>query len=78
MPQALAVVVLQYCCAACGGPITATLRCEGDFEQLTAPPEVPLGCPHCGEVNDVTFDGEGAVHDVKIPATAYLPTLFWN
>jgi len=54
-------VVVDFHCRACLGPVTATLRCEGDLRRLTKPPCIPLACPHCGHTNDVTFDARGEV-----------------
>lgn len=67
MPLAVVTLVLNYRCGACGQPVAATLRCEGDIDRrrpLRA--TVGLSCPDaaCGRISDVTFDQYGLVHAV--------------
>jgi len=65
MRATVVTVVVAYDCACCSGPVSATLRCEGDLGSLDAPPRVPLGCPHCGRTNYVTFAPDGEVLGVE-------------
>lgn len=62
MPMTDLTLVVEFHCGLCSGPIAATLHCEGDLDELTAYPKIPISCPHCRRTNDVTFDSEGAVH----------------
>ena len=61
MPITELTLVVEFECSLCSGPVAATLLCEGNLEELDRDPTVPIGCPHCERVNDVTFDPEGSV-----------------
>src|SRR5262245_32567320 len=78
MPTTVVTLELGFECANCEGPVAATLRCEGDLDQLTESPCVPLKCPHCGRTNDVTFDPSGEVVDVTAPQRQLGFQLIWN
>jgi hypothetical protein len=78
MPTTVVTVVLSFDCASCDGAVTATLRCEGDLDQVSELPCVPLKCPHCGRNNDVTFDPSGEVVNVTAPKRQLGFQLIWN
>jgi hypothetical protein len=78
MPMTVTTVVLQFDCAACEQPVRATLKCEGELDQLTEPPSVPLQCPHCRRVNNVSFDLAGEVVAVATHFRSRGLKLIWN
>lgn len=78
MPTTVVTVVLGFDCANCECPVSATLRCEGELDQLNGPPCVPLTCPHCHRTNDVTFDPNGEIVNVAIPNRRLGFQLIWN
>lgn len=78
MPTTVVTVELRFHCACCEYKVAATLRCEGDWGQLTDLPCVPLKCPHCGRSNDVTFDPSGEVVTVTAPNRKLGFQLIWN
>lgn len=70
-------LVVDFECGLCSGPVAATLRCEGNLDGMDGYPRVPIRCPHCERTNDVTFDAEGAVHDVMARPQP-LTQMIWN
>jgi hypothetical protein len=77
MPMTELDLVVEFHCGICEGPVAATLHCEGNLDELDGYPRVPIGCPHCTRTNDVTFDSEGAVHDV-VARPRPLTEPIWN
>jgi hypothetical protein len=78
MPTTVVTVELSFDCVDCIGPVTAILRCEGDLDQLSESPRVPLKCPHCGRTNDVAFDPNGEVVSVTALQRKMGFELIWN
>jgi hypothetical protein len=75
-------VMLDWVCCACGHPMGATLKCEGDgLADKTAKAYVKVPCPSCHKNNQVIFTpDDGALYDVfpederiryKIPVPSY-------
>ncbi len=79
MPLTVAVVELEYCCRACGGPVAAKIRLEGELEGPEGPFCVFQGLtcpdPECACINDVIFDTEG---EVRLVTARVFPTPNWN
>lgn len=77
MPMTELTLVVEFECGLCSGPVAATLHCEGDLDELDSNPRVPICCPHCERINDVTFDSEGAVHEA-VARPRPLTEPIWN
>ena len=78
MPMTVTTVVLNFDCATCEQSVRATLKCEGELDQLTEPPNVPLQCPHCRGTNEVSFDLAGEVVAVAAQPRSRGIQLIWN
>jgi hypothetical protein len=61
------LVTLDFACCTCGHAVNVTVQCTGKglaagFRTVAA---VPVPCPACGAVNQLTFEPySGAVRDV--------------
>ena len=69
-------VNLDFACHACGEPVGVTVKCAGDHLTATARvvAAVLVPCPCCGRVNQVLFEPNGTVRDVRpLHATGRLP-----
>ena len=66
-------VLLDFCCCTCGGPMTVTLRCEGEgLAEGNARALVKVSCPSCRCANQVIFAPEsGEVIDVMREVRVY-------
>ena len=66
-------VMLDWACCACGNPMGATLRCEGDgLAEKNAKALVKVPCPHCQQNNQVIFTpDEGTLDEVFPEASAF-------
>ena len=53
-------VVLAFACYRCEEALSITTQCRGlqDEERLVS---VTVACPHCGQVNYLSFDASGQV-----------------
>jgi hypothetical protein len=78
MPMTVATVVLRFDCPACEITVQATLKCEGNLDQLPELPTIPLTCPHCRRTNEVTFDPTGEVVTVTTQCRSRGMQLIWN
>jgi hypothetical protein len=60
-------VCLDFDCHACRGPIGLIVICKGALLTLTNKVllRTTARCPHCGKINEPTFDPDGAVYDVS-------------
>jgi hypothetical protein len=61
-------LTLDFACRACEQSVGVTVQCSGQglvggADQAIASVNVP--CPHCGQVNQLSFDPSGAVHAVR-------------
>ena len=62
-------VTLEFACCGCEQPVGVTVQCRGkglyqDAEGTLAAVNVP--CPTCGEVNQVFFEPNGTLHNVRL------------
>ena len=57
-------VVLAFACYRCEEALSITTQCKGlmDEERLVS---VTVACPHCGQVNYLSFDASGQVRSVR-------------
>ena len=58
------LLCLKYECTGCGGPIDATLQCEGQGVADNEGATVKIACPDCGTNNMVIFTPDGSIHGV--------------
>jgi hypothetical protein len=61
-------LTLDFHCRSCEQTVGVTVKCSGKglvgaSDQATATVNVP--CPHCGQVNQLSFDPSGAVRAVR-------------
>jgi hypothetical protein len=61
-------LTLDFLCQTCEQNVGVTVKCSGsglvgDADQAVATVNVP--CPHCGQINVLSFDPNGGVHTVR-------------
>jgi hypothetical protein len=62
-------VTLDFNCCGCDEPVNVTVFCQGtksgslSFAGVAA---VHVPCPTCGEVNQVFFEPNGTLHNVRL------------
>jgi predicted RNA-binding Zn-ribbon protein involved in translation (DUF1610 family) len=71
------LVVVEFDCPACGGAVTATLKCAGSRAALAVGvAAVRLPCPHCGRGSRLAFELSGRVQAVEPAGVPAGPS--WN
>lgn len=58
-------VVLDFACYRCEAPLSITTQCRGINHEESRVVAVTIACPHCGQVNYLTFDASGVVRSVR-------------
>ena len=75
------MVCLDFACVTCESTFGVTVQCEGPNLGATGRvvASVAVPCPHCHQVNEVVFEPNGTVLDVRTPSAPRPRTqLCWN
>ena len=71
-------VTLEFACCDCEETMTVTVRCTGEGLAREAAATVNVGCPMCGQINQLDFEPNGTVRSVRLYCRRPLPTFSSN
>ena len=65
-------VTLGFSCYGCEEQVAVTVQCRGEELGNEVLPAIKVPCPHCGTINQLSFDTNGKVRSVR-PCVCYQP-----